>query len=206
MAQFLGSLHIWLWSAALFAAAIVVGLVAHSILYLVARRVTARGEKGLENSVVRNSKGPTRLIFPVLAVLAVLPVLPLPTYVTGPIRHFVGLALIASLAWLTVAFIATVEDLLAVHYRIDVRDNLAARRLRTQVRVIRRIVVVLVVIVALSIMLMTFPSIRQVGTSLLASAGLAGLVVGLAAYDDWATANRTRGRQRTGRVIRKLRL
>ena len=65
-------------------------------------------------------------------------------------------------------------------YRIDVSDNLAARRVRTQIQVLRRIFVVVVVIVTAAVMLMTFPAIHELGTSLLASAGLAGLIVGMA--------------------------
>jgi len=72
------------------------------------------------------------------------------------------------------------EDLVIDRYRLDVDDNLTARRVRTQVQVLRRIIVVVLAIVTLSLMLMTFPEIRQIGTGLLASAGLAGLVFGMA--------------------------
>lgn len=65
-------------------------------------------------------------------------------------------------------------------FRTDVPDNLEARAVETQVQVLRRVVVVLVSIVAIGAGLMTFPTIRQIGTSLLASAGLAGLIVGMA--------------------------
>ena len=71
-------------------------------------------------------------------------------------------------------------DLLAFHYRMDVSDNLLARRVQTQLRFLRRVVILIITIVALSIMLMTIPAIRQIGASLLASAGLAGLIVGMA--------------------------
>jgi small-conductance mechanosensitive channel len=63
---------------------------------------------------------------------------------------------------------------------MDLADNLAARRVQTQIEVLHRIVVVIVVVVALSVMLMTFPTIKHIGMSLLASAGLAGLIVGMA--------------------------
>jgi hypothetical protein len=71
--------------------------------------------------------------------------------------------------------------LVASIYRTDIPDNLDARRIRTQMTVLYRILVFVVCIFAVSIGLMLFPSIRQIGTSLLASAGLAGLVIGLAA-------------------------
>jgi hypothetical protein len=73
---------------------------------------------------------------------------------------------------------------LAARYRIDVADNLAARRIRTQAQVLRRVAVVVIGMVALSAMLMTFPAIWNIGAGLFASAGAAGLVVGMAALHD----------------------
>jgi small-conductance mechanosensitive channel len=63
----------------------------------------------------------------------------------------------------------------------DAADNLRARGVLTQTRVLTRTLNVLILLIGVSIALMTFPSVRQVGTSLLASAGIAGLAVGLAA-------------------------
>ena len=72
-------------------------------------------------------------------------------------------------------------DLVFSRFTIDVDDNLAARRIRTQTLVLQRTAVVVVTLITVSIMLMTFPAVRHIGTSLLASAGLAGLIVGMAA-------------------------
>jgi small-conductance mechanosensitive channel len=52
---------------------------------------------------------------------------------------------------------------------------------RTRINVVRRLTLVLVTVVALAAMLTTFDSVRSFGTGLLASAGIAGLVVGIAA-------------------------
>jgi small-conductance mechanosensitive channel len=65
-------------------------------------------------------------------------------------------------------------------YRVDISDNLTARRIRTQISVLKRILNVIVIVITVAIMLMTFPEVRQLGTSVLASAGLAGLVIGMA--------------------------
>jgi small-conductance mechanosensitive channel len=96
------------------------------------------------------------------------------------LEHITGLGLIAAIAWLFILFIDVTSDVLSERYRIDVADNLVARRVQTQFHMLRRILVVLVVIVTLSVMLMTFPAIKHIGMSLLASAGLATLVVGMA--------------------------
>ena len=64
---------------------------------------------------------------------------------------------------------------------VDVEDNLAARRIQTQTRVIARVIQGTVILVGVALALMTFPAIRQIGATLLASAGLIGLVAGIAA-------------------------
>jgi small-conductance mechanosensitive channel len=101
--------------------------------------------------------------------------------VLGPVRHFVGLVLIACVAWLIIAVINFLRDLITHRYAIDAADNLTARGVQTQVQVLRHVAVVVVVTVAASVMLMTFPNVRNVGQSLFASAGVAALVAGLAA-------------------------
>ncbi|RWZ61522.1 mechanosensitive ion channel [Labedella populi] len=66
-------------------------------------------------------------------------------------------------------------------YRIDVPDNRVARRVRTQLQIVRRLVLVAITIVGASAVLMTFPEVRTVGASLLASAGVVSIIAGLAA-------------------------
>ena len=84
----------------------------------------------------------------------------------------IGLGLIASVAWLLVVMIDVGEDVISGRYKVEIADNLTARRIQTQVKVLRRIAQVVVTVVTLAIMLMTFPEIHQIGASLLASAGL----------------------------------
>jgi len=175
-----GSLDL-LWSVAVLVAAVVLALVAHAIVFSALRRAAAKTGNVLDDSFVRHARRPVRLLLPILALLAVLEAAPPPAALRGPSEHALGLALIAAIAWLLVAMMGVLEDAVAARFRIDVRDNLAARRMLTQTRLLQRVATVVIVVVALSIMLMTFPAIRHLGASLLASAGLAGLVVGMAA-------------------------
>lgn len=97
------------------------------------------------------------------------------------LQHLLLVALIATMGWLVVRCIGAFENAAIIQYPMDKADNLRARRVLTQVRVFSRVANVLVVLLALSAILLTFPDARQIGTSLLASAGLAGLALGLAA-------------------------
>ena len=85
------------------------------------------------------------------------------------------------IAWLLIVAIKSIRQLIMARYDITLRDNLKARKMQTQLVVIERILIVLVILIAFSVSLLGFPKIRQVGISLLASAGIAGIIIGLAA-------------------------
>lgn len=167
-------------AAAFIAGAIIVALIVHAVLFWMLRRMASRKTAHFGQSITRHAEKPTRWIFPLIAVLAILPGLPLTPRLMGALEHIVGLGLIAAMAWLVILVVEVSSDMITGRYRIDVSDNLTARSIQTQFRMLHRIVVVLVVIVTIAIMLMTFPAIKHIGESVLASAGLASLVVGLA--------------------------
>ena len=172
--------HDLLIAAAFIAGAIVIALIVHAVLFWGLRRIVRRKAALLGQSITRHAQKPTRWIFPLVAILAILPGLTLTPRVMDALEHIVGLGLIAATAWLVILVIEVTSDIITGRYRVDIPDNLTARRIQTQFKMLHRIVVVLVVIVTIAIMLMTFPAIKHIGESVLASAGLASLVVGLA--------------------------
>ena len=182
-----GNWQLLLWSAGILAAAVAGSLIARFIVFWLLSRLTRRrGSTALGQSLVKHGRGPAHWIFPLIAVLAVLPGLPLPDMLMSALQHITGLGLIAAVAWLAILLIQVASDVLASRYRTDVADNLTARRIQTQFQIIHRITVILVVVVTLSMMLMTFPSIKHIGVSILASAGVASLVVGISMKDTLA--------------------
>ena len=97
------------------------------------------------------------------------------------VRHVNGLLLIAAVTWLLTQAITGLADGVIARHPTTVEDNLHARRIETQTRVLSRSAMVLVMIAGIAIGLMTFPGARQLGASLLASAGVLGIIGGLAA-------------------------
>ncbi|MCW2769636.1 MAG: mechanosensitive ion channel protein MscS [Aeromicrobium sp.] len=89
--------------------------------------------------------------------------------------------IIVSVAWLVAAIVLTLEDLGLRRYRLDVADNLTARRARTQAAVIRRLTLVIVVVLAAGAVLLSFPGVGAAGASVLASAGIISVVAAVAA-------------------------
>src|SRR6266446_3043633 len=122
-----------------------------------------------------------RLAVPLLGVILLLPLLRLPENWTWVTQKAFGSLLIVALSVLIVRGVNAVQQALLGRHRMDVPDNLPARRIYTQVSVIRKIIVTAVVIIATGSVLMLFDPVRQFGTSILASAGIAGVVLGFAA-------------------------
>jgi small-conductance mechanosensitive channel len=171
----------WLWAAAVLVGAVVAAVAIHWIVFAIAGRLVKLTPSVFDESIVHHGRGPMRVMFPLLGILLALPASRISSFLVEPIRHGVGIGLIITTAWLFVALVGVIDDLITAKYRTEGKDDLSARKVRTQVAVLRRIVVVVVTIVTAGIVLMTFPTIRHIGDSLLASAGLAGLIVGLAA-------------------------
>jgi small-conductance mechanosensitive channel len=172
-----------LWAAVILLVAAAMGTLIHAVLFGVATRMARRAEGVLVESVVRYARRPAALILPLFTIQLFFPLVLtlLPQTVAAPLRHGLGLGLIAGFAWLVIATSKVIDDALGVHFRMDVSDNLAARRVHTQARVLRRAITVVIVILTIGAMLVTFPQVRELGASVLASAGLAGIVVGFAA-------------------------
>lgn len=168
-------------STAVLAGAVIVAAVVHRVAFRLAHRLAQRSTNPLDDAFVRQVQPPFRLILPLAAIALAVPALQLSAEVSDLVSHALGLGFIAAVAWLVIAAIAVADDYVTEKYRTDVRDNLHARAIGTQAAVLRRIATVLTIIIAAAMMLMTFPTVRQVGASMLASAGLAGLVVGFAA-------------------------
>ncbi|NJN46180.1 MAG: mechanosensitive ion channel [Candidatus Competibacteraceae bacterium] len=151
-------------------------------LYIVAGYYVAQARSAAGNALIRHTRQPLVMLLPAAAVLLAAPHLPaLEGSGVETIRHVLLLVVIGTMGWGVVNLVSALEEVVEQRYRLDAKDNFGARRVQTQVRILRRIVVVAVYLIVIAAMLMTFPKIRQLGAGLLASAGVAGLVAGVAA-------------------------
>jgi small-conductance mechanosensitive channel len=173
-------------SAAILTGAAAFGLLVQFLLYALLKRFALGRQGGLPRLLIENTKSPARYIFPLLALTVALPFTPLPQHVIPYMERALNLCLIAAIGWAFIVAIQVISGLLTFRYSIDMEDNLQARRIRTQTLVIQRVAVVMIIVITAAAMLMTFPNARQLGTSIFASAGVAGLVVGMAARSTFA--------------------
>jgi small-conductance mechanosensitive channel len=99
----------------------------------------------------------------------------------------VSILFVLSISWFFAKLTFVFEDLVLARFRIDVKDNLKARKIYTQVQFFKRSVIIVICIIAIAIILMSFNRVRQVGTALLASAGVIGIIIGFAAQRTLST-------------------
>jgi small-conductance mechanosensitive channel len=169
----------WVALAIVALVAVVAAAVAHRVLRAVLHRLFRN--RTLPRSVLAAGERPAAAVWP-LAVLELVWVLaPDDLRFIGGVRHANSVLLIIALTWLAIAAIRGIADGVVELNPVTVEDNLHARRIRTQTEVLARSAMVLLLIGGAAMALLTFPGARQLGASLLASAGVLGIVGGMAA-------------------------
>ncbi|WP_431220654.1 mechanosensitive ion channel family protein [Leifsonia xyli] len=180
-------LHSWPGLAVACLLAVVVAIVVTAVLALILRAIGRRRQ--WPALLIRRTRVPFRL-FLLVIVLWIAVAITLPPEVTADwrsgVRHTFLILAIATGTWFAAALVVFVEDLGLARYRLDVPDNRYARRMRTQVLILRRLTVVAAVVIGLGAILLTFPALQAAGASLLASAGIVGIIAGVAAQSSLA--------------------
>ena len=159
-------------------------LTAGYVCYVVIRRVfvvlSRRKHTELLESVISHASAPVRYIIPLIFILPVLRYFS--DYPAADLlKHLSAILLIIAFGWFLTRMTSVAEDIILSRFRIEDADNLAARGIQTQFKIFKKIVIVILFILTFSTVLMTFETVRYLGKSILASAGIAGLVVGLSA-------------------------
>lgn len=175
--------HAWYFRIFLLCAVIIVASLIHFLLFRFTRlRKNQAG--GVQLAIRRYASKPARFIAIFTVVLVSLPFVPTLSHrLRHLVEHGAAMALVVSLGWFLAAMVYVFEAFLLRKYDLTVTDNAQARKVHTQFQVIRRLAVVLIAIITLAGVLWTFnnPRIWQYGTGLLASAGLASLLLATAA-------------------------
>ena len=170
----------WALAAAILVGAAIVALLLHAALLWLARQFMGERQPFLR-SVLAATKGPTRLGLLLIALAIALPTTPLAGETADILARLLGLVTICLLGWVALTALHIGANLYLSRFRLDLADNLLARKHVTQVRVFERVLEVVIVLVTIGLALMTFDAVRQYGVTLFASAGVAGIIAGLAA-------------------------
>ncbi len=122
-----------------------------------------------------------QLLLPLLTLQLILPLLPIPALLLSGVRRLTGLFVIGAIGYLVAQLLIEFERVTLARRRSDDPLDSAARHAVTQVSVLRKIGLVLIAFITVACMLMVFEPVRHFGQSLLASAGLVGIIAGVAA-------------------------
>lgn len=179
--MYLGDIQTWIWSAGTLVGSTFLGLALHLLLFHTLRGLAQRNPGALLRSLWTHCRGPSRIVFPLLAVNFSLPLVEISPKIDDLINKALSILLTVAAAWLLIKLTSVMEEVVLSRYNLEEKDNLRARKIHTQLQIIKKILVVAIGIVALSAVLMSFERFRQLGTGLLASVGLAGLILGIAA-------------------------
>jgi small-conductance mechanosensitive channel len=98
-----------------------------------------------------------------------------------PLGAVMSAMVIIFMSWILIQAVYLIKHFVLGKFDMDDEDNLRARKIYTQFRVLENIILFMIIVVALSLILMSFESIRRIGVSLIASAGVAGIIIGFAA-------------------------
>ena len=177
-----GALPVWFQSLLL----PILAWILYGVLSRIAPYLSRRRSRNSVKRLIRRTRLPIQLIL--AAIILSWITTALTEYLPGPtvLDRFIPLVIVFSSGLLVHRSIGTLFEALRDRFDTSMEDNLRARQATTQIIVLERLVTVLILVVTVAIALMTIPDVRRFGTSLLASAGVAGLVIGFAAQQTIA--------------------
>jgi len=169
----------WVFTVVLMVLALVVAVVAHGLLVRIVRR-SLRGSGEFWRPLLMRTRAPGRMAMIVVALSCALAASPLTREQTALAQHAFAIAFVVLVGWAAMIAVDVAAALFLRRNRVDVADNLLARKHLTQIRILQRAASVMVAILTIGFALMTIGPVRQWGLSLLAAGGAAGVLVGLA--------------------------
>jgi small-conductance mechanosensitive channel len=170
----------WLVSSVLVVGGVVVAMISNAAIVQVIRNTLGIRHPKIR-SLLTNSKGPLRLALIVLALSLVVRIAPISERASTVFGNILNVAFIALLGWIAITAVQIGSQIYLRQFKLDAEDNLLARKHVTQVGILKRAADILIVIMTIATAMMSFEQVRQYGVSLFASAGVAGLAIGLAA-------------------------
>ncbi len=173
-----GSATEWIIALIVAAIAVAVALIVHQIAFRIMRRLTHVSASRADDMVLRRIARPTRYALVALALVLAAREIEALKDVWERLAGFIMPALIG---WIAISLFHALINTMIMRADISVEDNLDARRRRTRLTIFSRIGTFIIIFIVISLMLLSIPGVRDIGITLMASAGLAGLAVGAAA-------------------------
>jgi small-conductance mechanosensitive channel len=171
----------WLTVTLVVAAAAFAALLMHHLVFMLVERRLKRGKRLAWLLILHKSRGPSALAVALFVAVAVLRLMPLEPGLASTLIRILQITMIALLTWIATRVTDIFGAVYLRRFQKDSTDDFVARKQVTQIRILKRAAATVITVIGVAAALMTFESVRQYGVSLFASAGVAGLAIGLAA-------------------------
>jgi len=188
--QQLQTLPVYIYNLILLSVGVIIGLIFRAITSFVFKyyaKKNANNDEGefasfsfIKSAFARLGK-PLTFLLPLLVINGFLGVMELTPVEFNRADKTVGVLLIINFAWLIISIIKMAEDYVYFSFNLKKKDNLRERKIRTQLQFLRKLAIVIIVLLAIGAILLSFDSLRKIGSGLLAGVGVGGVIIGLAA-------------------------
>ncbi|CAN5804555.1 hypothetical protein BH24BAC1_BH24BAC1_07940 [soil metagenome] len=170
-----------LFGSGIFFGSMFIGLLIKLFLFKLLSLSNRRAYSTLIRSFLQHQNHPLGYFIPLLAASLTLDLLPLRPAVLEGASRAMEILLIATFSWVLVKPVEIFEDIFLDRFQISKEDNYRERKMLTQLQFVRRLIIIVIVVIAVSLILMSFATVRRIGTGILTSAGILGIIVGFAA-------------------------
>ena len=161
--------------------AILLGLIARIILRLVFKLLARLWPLHLIHSTIKYLGGPIASFLPLMFLNGSLDYMKMDLVYFNGLNKAIEIALIINFAIILVRIVKIMEEQFYLHFDLNKEDNLKERKVRTQLQFVRKFLVSVIIIIAISVVLLSFESMRKIGTGLLTGVGIGGIIIGFAA-------------------------
>jgi small-conductance mechanosensitive channel len=171
----------WAWNIGVIATAVILGLLVKLAVTAVLHYYKNRNDYSLFKSIITHLGRPLNFFIPLLVLSAMLPLCRFDPAFLVTLNRINNILLVIAFASLLVHTFGIFEDHIYHQYDLTKADNLKERKIRTQLIFVRKVIVILVVLVTISIILLSFSSVRKIGAGLLTGVGIGSIIIGFAA-------------------------
>jgi len=176
-----GRLQPLAWDLIVVLLAVIIGLIVKFVIKRILNYYKKTEDYSLFRSIIRHLSTPLNHFAPLLVFNLMIPLMQMSPGYISLLSHVVEISLNISFAILLVSAINVFEDYFYYTYDLNKANNLKERKIRTQIKFIRKVLVTLIVFVTIAIILLSFDNVRKIGAGLLTGVGIGGIIIGFAA-------------------------
>jgi len=171
----------WAWNLCVVASALIIGFILKLIITGILQFYKNKNDYSLFKSIITHLGSPLNFFVPLLMLNFMTPLLELSKLFLAPLDRIIDILVIISFSNLLICTFKIFEDYVYHQYDLTLEDNLRGRKVRTQMIFVRKVVIIIIVVVTVSIILLSFNSVRKIGAGLLTGVGIGGIIIGFAA-------------------------